>query len=77
MVDIKLIHGFFVNNAPNGRTARVLTAVVFCSNHGFNFIFHGVWQLVPGLREELNAVVLKRIVRSGNYRTGIGMQFGS
>ena len=41
MVDIKLIHGFFVNNAPNGRTARVLAAVMFCGNHGFNFIFHG------------------------------------
>ena len=77
MVDIKLIHGFFVNNAPNGRTARVLAAVVFCGNHGFNFIFHGVGQLVPCLRKELNAVVFKRIVRSGNYRTGIGMQFGS
>ena len=53
MVDIKLIHGFFVNNSPNGRTARVLAAVVFCGNHGFNFIFHGVGQLVPVCEKNL------------------------
>ena len=63
----------FMNNLADAAAAYCLSVINRCSNDSCNFVLYCVRQLVTCLREEFDAVVFKRIVRSRNYYTGVSL----
>ncbi len=73
VLNIQLRQVLFVNNAADAAAAYCLIIINRRSNDSGNFILHRVRQLVACLRKELDAVVLKRVVRCRNYYAGVGL----
>ena len=75
MIYIKLIKAFFHNNLPNRRTAGILTAFYRQAYQFSNLILYCIRQLMPSFREKFNAIIFKRIMRSRNNYSSIGLHF--
>ncbi len=58
--------GFLASNTPLNSAF---------GNEQLDLVFHRIGQLEPVRVEELNAIVLRRVVRSRNHNAAIGMQF--
>ena len=62
-----------MNNLADAAAAYCLSVINRCSNDSCNFVLYCIRQLVACLREEFDAVIFKRIVRSRNYYTGVSL----
>ena len=77
MLDIQSGQILFVDNLTNAAAASCLRIINRRSDNSSDFVLYGIRQLMTGLREEFNAIILERIVGCRNNHACVRLYLAS